>query len=734
MARFKGLVGDFRRGRTAPTHPGSQHERRARLLFIIDELDIGGTEQQILELVKRLDRDRYVPWSAASGPDASPRRSSPPACPCSRSASGRSSTRASSRSSWRSCAGSASTSPRRTSSRRTRGEARGDHRRRPDHRHLGAERRHVGGALQAGHRRWLDRCTYRTTGNSQAVKDYLVKKGLAPDKVHVIYNGVDPSRFEGEPVTPGVTRSEFGIPPHHSVVGLLARLEPQKDPRTFLRAAAILVKKLPTVSCLVIGGGSLQAELEREAQALGLGDRVTFTGPRRDVARLLAACDISVLSSVKEGMSNTIMESMAAGKPMVATRVGGNAELIAEGETGFLVPPRDPAALADAVQRILEDPALAKAMGHQARVRIAQRFSVEAMVKSTERLYGEALASPRSGRAARGQVPGAPDGRIALVASQFPRNVDAYFVREIAGLAARGLRFRIFSLRAFGGKVVHASARPLLKDTVYAAFLLSWPVLRANARFAVRRPARYFGALARLIAGPVGNPRALALNLAIFPKSVYFAEQVEAEGIRHIHANWASHPAMSAWVMSRLTGASWSFAGHASDIYLHRTMLREKIQAAKFVVTCTRHNKDYLADVGGGAARQQDRGELPRRRSGPVQARPSAGRRHLPDPDGGDIAGVQGPPGPHRGLPPSHRPRDQLRLHDRRRRTGPPEPGEADRPGRARDSHEDHGLPESGRPHPALPARRASWCCPRCPRRISASRTSCSRPWPSRRP
>ena len=145
-------------------------------------------------------------------------------------------------------------------------------------------------------------------------------------------------------------------------------------------------------------------------------------------------------------------------------------------------------------------------------------------------------------------------------------------------------------------------------------------------------PARYFGALASMIAGSVSNPRALALNLAIFPKSVYFAEQVEAEGIQHIHANWASHPAMSAWIMARLTGASWSFAGHASDIYLQRTMLREKIEAAKFVVTCTRHNKDYLAGVGGRRGGQQDRGELPRRGSGPVQARPSAGRRHLPDP------------------------------------------------------------------------------------------------------
>lgn len=578
-------------------------ERRARVLFIIDELDIGGTEQQILELVKRLDRNRYVPMVACFRPGRVSAEIESAGVPVftlrkrakldlrliaslvalmRRERIDIAQTYLFTANTWARLAAIIARVPVIVTSERN--VDMWEERFKPT----------IG--------RWLDRFTYRTTGNSRAVKDYLVKKGLTPDKVDVIYNGVDPERFEGEPVTPGVTRSELGIPPHHSVVGLLARLEPQKDPLTFLRAAAILVKKLPTVSCLVIGGGSLQAELEREAQALGLGDRVTFTGPRRDVARLLAACDVSVISSVKEGMSNTIMESMAAGKPMVATRVGGNAELIAEGETGFLVPPRDPAALAGAVERILEDPTLAKAMGHQARVRIAQRFSVEAMVKSTERLYGEALAARESDRAARGQVPGNPDGRIALVASQFPRNVDAYFVREIAGLAARGLRFRIFSLRAFGGKVVHASARPLLKDTTYSAFLFSWPVLRANARFAVRGPARYFGALASMIAGSVSNPRVLALNLAIFPKSVYFAEQVEAEGIQHIHANWASHPAMSAWIMARLTGASWSFAGHASDIYLQRTMLREKIEAVKFVVTCTRHNKDYLTGVGGGAA------------------------------------------------------------------------------------------------------------------------------------
>jgi glycosyltransferase involved in cell wall biosynthesis len=297
------------------------------------------------------------------------------------------------------------------------------------------------------------------------------------------------------------------------------------------------------------------------------------------------------------------MESMAAGKPMVATRVGGNAELIQDGETGLLVRPRDAVGLAAAVQRLLEDPSLAKSMGAQARLRIARRFSVEAMVEATERLYDDLTASSKP---APDTVAAAPDdggGRvIALVASQFPRYVDAYFLREITALAARGIRFRIFSLKGFDGKVVHDAARPFLRDTVYVPFLLSWKLLRANARALVRMPGRYLNALCTVIGGCLTRPRALVLNLAVFPKSVYFAELAQSERLAHIHANWASHPATSAWVMSRLTGIPWSFAGHASDIYIENAMLREKILRASFVVTCTRHNKDYLTGVAGAGA------------------------------------------------------------------------------------------------------------------------------------
>ena len=571
-----------------------------RILFLIDELDVGGTEQQLLELVKRLDRQRYEPVVCCFRPgkvskeiEASgvrvitlekrgkvdPLFVAKLARMMRRERIDLLQTYLFTANTWGRLAARLAGVPIIVTSERNVDMWEESYKQR-----LGV---------------WLDRWTQRTVGNSQAVGDYLAAKGIARAKLRVIYNGVDTRRFEG-PVTPHAAREEFGIPQHHAVVGHLARLEPQKDPRTFLAAAAIVARKMPSVSFLVVGGGSLQAELEREAQALGLDGRIVFTGPRRDVPRLLAACDMSVLSSVKEGMSNTIMESMAAGKPMVATRVGGNPELMLDGETGFLVSPRDPTALADAIQRILDDPALAKSMGLQAKKRMAERFSVGAMVAATQGLYDELVAAAATGEgaASRSGSPAEP-GTVALVASQFPRNVDAYFLREVAGLAARGIPLRIFSLRSFDGAVIHGAARPLMARTVYMPFFASWTLWRANAVALARTPGRYLGILGRLVGGLWRRPRSLVRTLAVFPKSVYFAEVVRAEGIGHIHANWASHPSSAALVMSELTGATWSFAGHASDIYLDAGMLREKIRRARFVTTCTKHNKAYLIGVGG---------------------------------------------------------------------------------------------------------------------------------------
>jgi glycosyltransferase involved in cell wall biosynthesis len=145
-------------------------------------------------------------------------------------------------------------------------------------------------------------------------------------------------------------------------------------------------------------------------------------------------------------------------------------------------------------------------------------------------------------------------------------------------------------------------ARAFLPVTTNVPFFFSQRVLMAQVWALARRPGRYLGALARVVGGCWRSPRALARAAAVFPKSVYFARLLEQEGITHLHANWATHPAAAAWIMSRISGVPWSFAGHASDIYLERTMLAEKLRAARFVVTCTAHNREYLAEIAGPAA------------------------------------------------------------------------------------------------------------------------------------
>lgn len=383
----------------SPGSPGAPPP--VRVLFVIDELDVGGTEQQLLELVKRLDRSRYAPLVACFRPGRVSREVEAAGVPVIvmpkrakadpwlvarlRSLMRREGvqlvqTYLFTANTWARAAAVLARVPIVVSSERN-----VDMWEEPYKLHLG---------------RLLDRFTDATIANSKAVKAYLVGKGIRPEKVRVVYNGVDLGRFEG-PVTPDATKQELGIPPHHAVAVLLARLEPQKLPGTFLEAAARLAPRWSALSFLVVGGGSLLPELPRQAEALGLGGRVVFTGPRRDVARLLGAADVSVMCSRKEGMSNTVMESMAAGKPVVATPVGGNPELIDDGRTGLLVPVGDAAALADRVERLLADPALAKGMGLAARTRINELCSVGGMVTATTRLYDELVhaAGLRAGTA-----------------------------------------------------------------------------------------------------------------------------------------------------------------------------------------------------------------------------------------------------------------------------------------------------------------------------------------------
>jgi glycosyltransferase involved in cell wall biosynthesis len=231
--------------------------------------------------------------------------------------------------------------------------------------------------------------------NADAVKDWLIGERYDASKIAVIRNGVDLSRFDDAP--PSVQlRRELGLAENTLLVGVVSRLTRLKGLEHFLESAAMVRSRVPNVRFLIVGETSPMdrgylAELQQYAERCGVGREVIFTGLRRDVPAVLSSLDVSVMPSLNEALSNVVLESMAAAAPTVATRVGGTPEAIVDGVTGILVPPASSAALADAIVHLLNDTRLAAHLGHAARARIADHFSVTRMVRSTEDLYIELL-------------------------------------------------------------------------------------------------------------------------------------------------------------------------------------------------------------------------------------------------------------------------------------------------------------------------------------------------------
>jgi glycosyltransferase involved in cell wall biosynthesis len=210
-------------------------------------------------------------------------------------------------------------------------------------------------------------------------------------KVIVVHNGIEVERFD-RPGDPHFRASLAGGS-NRPLVLTLARLDWQKGLGYLVEAAA----EVPEAVFVVAGEGMERERLAAEVERLGLGERFRLLGHRSDIAELLAACDVVVLPSLFEGLPVSILEAMAARKPVVATAVNGNDEAVVDGVTGLLVPAADPERLAAALRRLLADPALARRLGSAGYNRVEDRFSARAMVAGVERLYAELL----DGRGAR---------------------------------------------------------------------------------------------------------------------------------------------------------------------------------------------------------------------------------------------------------------------------------------------------------------------------------------------
>ncbi len=236
----------------------------------------------------------------------------------------------------------------------------------------------------------------RTITVSRAVRDVLVADGLPPERLVVVHSGIDPTRIEAAADQRAATRAELGVPDDHALVGNVAALVDHKGQRYLVDAIPKVLAAHPQTTFAIVGEGPLRAALEAQARARGVSERLRFTGFRDDVPALLAAFDLFVMPSHLEALGTSVLDAMAAALPVVATRAGGLPEAVADGETGLLCPPRDPAALATAITALLADPARARHMGEAGRRRVRAEFSKGAMVEGTLRVYRELLGRPIS--------------------------------------------------------------------------------------------------------------------------------------------------------------------------------------------------------------------------------------------------------------------------------------------------------------------------------------------------
>jgi glycosyltransferase involved in cell wall biosynthesis len=240
--------------------------------------------------------------------------------------------------------------------------------------------------------RVLARFTDLSLAVSQGVKDYLLQEiGLDPAKIRVVPNGVDVAAIDAARPGPEVRR-ELGLPEQVPVIGLVGRLDHWGKGHKELFTAMAQIRARHPVHALIVGGGRRIDEVKALAASLGLGGEVHFLGSRQDVPDLLNAMDIFVLPSYSEGVSLALLEAMAAGLPVIATAVGGLPEVVADGQTGILIPPRDAAALAGALARLLADPAGAKNLGDRARQHVRAHFSLDRLGREINEIYEELAA------------------------------------------------------------------------------------------------------------------------------------------------------------------------------------------------------------------------------------------------------------------------------------------------------------------------------------------------------
>jgi glycosyltransferase involved in cell wall biosynthesis len=255
--------------------------------------------------------------------------------------------------------------------------------------------------------RWKYRQVDCFIAASGSIHTTLLNDGIEPSKIVTVYEGIDVHRIQAEPIAN--IHAELWLPVRAPIVGATGALTAEKGHRHLIDAAALVVRDVPDARFVILGEGDLRPSLERQVRDLHLEKHVLLPGFRADVLAFLRAFDVFVMPSIAEGLGTSLLDAMAASKATVATRTGGIPEVVSDGETGLLVPPRDDHALAIAISRLLKDGPLRERMGQAGLARVATLFSADRMVDQTLEVYR-----------AHGRHRGEAGGKIPLAGKLHP--------------------------------------------------------------------------------------------------------------------------------------------------------------------------------------------------------------------------------------------------------------------------------------------------------------------------
>jgi len=224
---------------------------------------------------------------------------------------------------------------------------------------------------------------------SQAVRRALIAGGVDEGRISVVHSGIDTTRFDH--VSPTGLREAFAVPPEAPIVGSIAALTREKGHRHLLAAVPRVLASQPDARFVLVGDGTLRQALEAQAKSLDIAQAVTFTGFRADVPECLAAFDLFVMPSLREGLCTSVLDALAMRKAVVASATGGLPEIVRHEQTGLLVPPKEPEPLAEAIVRLLHDRDLACRLAEAGRQLVETEFSAQSMVEGTLRAYHEVM-------------------------------------------------------------------------------------------------------------------------------------------------------------------------------------------------------------------------------------------------------------------------------------------------------------------------------------------------------